>query len=82
MCPSEERTKLFLDTTDELEAWLNRDEKTEPELAYWIPKYILMRGTTNILDMGLMSPQMRRLAKSQDKIGWRNFIEGLSLIHI
>ena len=76
MCPSEGRTKLFLDTTDKLETWLNRDEKTEPELVFWIPKYILMRGTRSLLDMGLMSPQMRRLARSQDKIGWRNFMEG------
>ena len=60
----------------QLETWLNKDEKTKPELAFWIPKYILMRGTKNFPDMGLMSPQMRRLARSQDKIGWRNFMEG------
>ena len=35
-----------------------------------------MRGTRSLLDMGLMSPQMRRLAKGQDKIGWRIFVEG------
>ena len=76
MCPSEGRTKLFLDTTDKLEAWLNSDEKTESELSFWIPKYILLICTRSLLDMGLVSPQMRRLAKSQDKIGWRNFMEG------
>ena len=57
MCPSEGRTKLFLDTTDELETWLNRDEKTEHELAFWIPKYILTRGTKILLDMELMPPK-------------------------
>ena len=76
MCPNEDRTKLFIKTTDDLEDWMVKDSKTDSELAFWIPKYIMMRGTKNLLDMGLMSPQMRRLARSQDTIGWRNFMEG------
>jgi hypothetical protein len=45
-------------------------------LAYWIPKYILMWGNKPFASLGTMSPKMRALAISQDKIGWRNFIEG------
>ena len=76
MCPSEGETRLFLETTNQLETRLTRDEKTESELVFYIPRYILMRGTRRFLGMGLMSSQMRRLARSHGKIGWRNFTEG------
>ena len=66
-------TKLFLESTDELKDWLPKDCKTERELAYWIPKYVLMRVTKNMAEMGCMSPQMTSLAKSQDTIGWKDF---------
>ena len=48
---------------------------------YWIPKYVLMRGTKNLAEMGCMSPQMTSLAKSQDIIGWKNFVERRILRH-
>ncbi len=44
LCPSEDRTQLLIDNADELEKWLEKDGSTDQELAYWIPKYILMRG--------------------------------------
>jgi hypothetical protein len=44
ICPNEDRTRLLADTTDDLSNWLNQDYLTDLELAYWIPKYILMRG--------------------------------------
>ena len=34
-----------------------------------------MRGDKAFASLGMMSPRMRGLAISQDKIGWRNFIE-------
>ena len=68
-------TKLFLESTDELKDWLPKDCKTERELAYWIPKYVLMRGTKNMAEMGCMSPQMASLDKNKDIIGWKNFTE-------
>ena len=47
-----------------LEAWLVKDEKTNPEFAYWIPKYIMVRGTKAFWTWDLfMSHQMRRLSK-------------------
>jgi hypothetical protein len=60
--------------TDDLSEWLNQDYLTHLELAYWIPKYILMRGDKPFASLGTMSPKMRALAISQDKIGWRNFM--------
>ena len=35
-----------------------------------------MQGTKIMADLGGMSPQMSQLAKSQDIIGWKNFMEG------
>ena len=76
LCPNRDRTRLLKEQTKNLEEWLYKDEKTEPELAYWIPKYIRMRGTTQFAAMGEMSATMRHIAESQDKIGWRRFTEG------
>ena len=50
------------------------------------PCFALFRvGCDNFLisfaDMGAMSPRMKALAQSQDKIGYRNFMEGHILIH-
>ena len=50
--------------------------QTDSELAYWIPKYILMQGARPLLEMGFMSPQFKALAASQDIISWREFTEG------
>jgi hypothetical protein len=66
---------------DKLCRWMEADKKTDPELAYWIPKYILMRGDKTFLALGYMSPKLKALAESQDKIRWRNFTEGHISIH-
>jgi hypothetical protein len=70
LCPSEDRTQLLIDNADELETWLEKDGSTDQELAYWIPKYILMRGDKPFADMGTMSSRMKALARSQDEIGY------------
>jgi hypothetical protein len=81
VCPNEDRTRLLVDTTDDLSDWLNQDYLTDLELAYWIPKYILMRGDKPFASLGTTSPRMRALAISQDKIRWRNFMEGCVSTH-
>jgi hypothetical protein len=78
---NKDRTQLLIDNTDKLGQWLERDDITDPELAYWIPKYILMRGNKPFGDMGAMSTGMKALAQSQDNIGYRNIMEGYILIH-
>ena len=67
---------MFVEDVNKLEEWLTTNNNTNSELAYWLPKYILYRGTNFFADMGLMSPRMRAIAISQDTIGWRNFMEG------
>jgi hypothetical protein len=81
LCPSEDRTQLLINNADKLEKWLEKDGSTDQDLAYWIPKYILMRDNKPFADMGAMSPRMKALAQSQDKIGYHNFMEGYISIH-
>jgi hypothetical protein len=76
LCPDDDRTQLLIENVDELSKWLDKDGQTDPELAYWIPKYILMRGDKPFLKMGYMSTKLKSLAESQDRIGWKNFTEG------
>ena len=75
-CPDEGRTAYLGGETSELEAWLRKDDKTDCEIAYWIPKFIKCRGVHKMEDLGDMSEGMKTLAISQDIIGWHNFMEG------
>lgn len=76
ICPNEDRTLLLKQDTEALGTWLQQHDNSHPEIAYWVPKYILCRGKVRFSELGKMSPAMHRLAVSQDKIGWRNFMEG------
>ena len=58
-----------------------QDDRTDPEILYWIPKFILMRGCKPLSEMGAMSHQFRALAESQDLIGRRDFTEGYVSTH-
>jgi hypothetical protein len=66
LCSNKDRTQLLIDNTDKLGQWLEKDGSTDQELAYWIPKYIPMRGDKPFADMGAMSSHMKALAQSQD----------------
>jgi hypothetical protein len=48
---------------------LEKDNKADPELAYWNIKYILLRGDKPFSGMGDMTKSMRTLAQSQEKNG-------------
>ena len=43
---------------------------------YWLPKYILLRGTRKISSFPYLSMEMRKVAASQDLIPWTCFMEG------
>ena len=75
LCPDNSRTKLLVENVDDLTTWMSRDNQTDLEILYWIPKYILMRGDRPLSAMGFMSPQFKELAASQDLIGWRDFTD-------
>jgi hypothetical protein len=77
VCPSVARTRLLTEGTELLENWLYQDCRTNRELAYWLIKYILLRGTRPMASLRPMSDSMHRAAISQeDAIGWREFMEG------
>ena len=76
MCMDKDRTRLLEEMTDRLSVWLCKGDKTDAELAYYVPKYVLVCGTTRFQDLGVMSSEVRLLAEEQDLIGWRNFMEG------
>jgi hypothetical protein len=76
LCSDEDCTRLLIESANELTEWMTGDNKTNPEILYWIPKYILMRGVKSLSDLGIMLPQFKALAHSQDLIGWRDFTEG------
>jgi hypothetical protein len=69
LCPDEDRTRLLINSVNELAEWMARDNKTDPEILYWNPKYILMRGVKPLSEIGIMLPQFKALARSQDLIG-------------
>ena len=52
------------------------DNRTEPQIAYWVPKFIMYRGNIYFSETRDMSPEILALARSQDLIEWKNFIEG------
>ncbi len=79
--PNDGRAKLLIENTNDLSQWLERDDKTDAELTYWIPKYILMRGDKPFSELGTMSEKMLSLTRSQDIIEWHNFTEGHISIH-
>ncbi len=80
-CPNEDRTQLLVETTEDLSMWLNQEHLTDPEFAYWIPKYIMMHGDKPFASLGVMSPRMKTPEISQDKIRWQNFMEGCISTH-
>ncbi len=69
LCPDDSQTKLLDETVGDLVSWMSRNDQTDPEILYWIPKYILMRDDKPLSEMGFMFPQFRALAASQDLIG-------------
>jgi hypothetical protein len=62
LCPDEFRTRLLAETVEDMAKWMSKDNITDPEIWYWIPKYILMRGSKPLAEMGFMSPQFKALA--------------------
>ena len=63
-------------TVKDMVKWMSKDNITDLEILYWIPKFILMRGSKPLAEMGFMSPQFKALANSHDIIGWREFTDG------
>ena len=75
LCPSRDRTRLLYEMTDDLQTWLDTSY-AHTELAYWLPRYIKLRGTRSLTSFPLESREMMNVATALDAIGWVNFMEG------
>jgi hypothetical protein len=65
---------------------MRQNARTDPELAYWIEKYLLFRGTlsfTSLVDEDTFaSTDVRVAAVGQDLIGWTEFLHGKVSVEI
>jgi hypothetical protein len=85
-CPDHERTMLFKEGVAKLSTWMCQNNHTDPELAYWIEKYLLFRGTRSfaslVVEGGFGSLDVRVAAAGQDLIGWTEFLHGKVSVEI
>jgi hypothetical protein len=64
-------------STNNLELWLEKAD-TDADLTESIMEYVRRRGTTTMEEAtNEAPPRFRQMALSQDKIGWRRFLEGM-----
>jgi hypothetical protein len=85
-CPDQGRTQLFKEGVANLSIWMRQSDRTDPELAYWIEKYLLFRGTRSFASLvaegGFGSLDIRVAAVGQDLIGWTEFLHGKVSVEI
>jgi hypothetical protein len=77
-CPDQGRTLLFKKSISNLVTWMQDHSQTDPELAFWIEKYLLFCGTRSFSSLvgegGPATPLVSTAAASQDHIGWVEFL--------
>jgi hypothetical protein len=85
-CPDHGRTMLFKEGVAKLSMWMHQNNCTDPELAYWIKKYLLFHGTRSFTSLvaegGFGSLDIRVAAVSQDLIRWTEFLHGKVSVEI
>lgn len=75
-CNEAGRVETLLHTIDLLEDWLEESD-TDPDLLRCLIRYARSRGEELLEDICIDTPRFRRMARAQDKIGWRRFMEGM-----
>jgi hypothetical protein len=77
---------LFRDSVASIVKWMHDYNRTDAELAYWLEKYLLFRGTrfltALIMAGGGGLSQLMIAAASQGLIGWTEFLHGKILVNI
>ena len=58
---------------------MNKDNRTDPKVAYWLRKYLLLQGSVHMANLGPMSLAFAKAAQSQDVIVWRETTYGMLL---
>jgi hypothetical protein len=78
--PDQGGTLLFKDSISNLVIWMHDHNRTDPELAFWIKKYLLFCSTRSFSSLveegGPATPLVSTAASSQDLIGWVEFLHG------
>ena len=75
-CSDPGRTALFEEDVSALHSWMTGTANTNDDVAFWINKYLLLRGEANMQDLGEMPPDMAEVAKAFDTIGWVDITHG------
>jgi hypothetical protein len=77
---------LFKESVEKLGQWMRQNDRTDPELAYWIEKYLLFRGTRSftalVAEDGFAPTDIRVAAVGQDLIRWTDFLHGKVSVEI
>jgi hypothetical protein len=82
LCPEAGRAEAFQLSMTALERWLDKAD-TDPDLTDSIVEYVWRWGTITMEEAIIDAPpRFRHVALSQDKIGWRQFLEGMILTEI
>ncbi len=82
LCPKEGQVEVFMQLLLALEWWLH-DVDTDPELADCIVEYVQRRGQESMEEtIQEMPRRFNAMGQSQDRIGWRRFLEGMILKEI
>jgi len=77
MCCKAGRVENLLALIQLLDQWLG-EQNTNPSLRYCIVEYAKTRGHGFMYDICRgMDPTFLRMARAQDSIGWRCFMEGM-----
>jgi hypothetical protein len=77
LCPKEGQVEVFMQLLMALERYLNKVD-TDPDSADSIIKYVQQQGTVLMEAIVQEAPsRLHTVGKSQDKIGWRWFLEGM-----
>jgi hypothetical protein len=77
LCLEVGRVEAFQLGTTALEQWLDEAD-TDPDLTDSIVEYVQRRGAITMEEAIIDAPpRFRHMALSQDKIGWRQFLEGM-----
>jgi hypothetical protein len=77
LCPEEGRVEVFMRSSKLLERWLY-NVNTDPELAECIVEYVQGRGQELMEEIVQGAPErFNAMGRSQDKIGWQQFLEGM-----
>ena len=74
-CQESVRTTMFVESVEELEAWL-RTQRTGHELTRLVISYLLAQGRKTLRSLLPPNSPFILLDGYHDRLGWDNFIEG------